>query len=212
MAWDRLRDGELRDILDSITLLGRYLRRNRSASERIYIDAVRRTLAEESANYRVDAEFGVHPAVDGAYQASIDGAVRSLAAARFEAARSHIQKADDQLLPAGNTREAIRAAFDAVENIFRQQFARAPSINRTSIQNDLRPRVDRLHSDPVEKRTAGKVVDALTDWVDACHNYRHEPGHQEPAPAPDELAVLLVSQGVSFSRWLADLMRLVAAP
>lgn len=212
LDWEDLRDGELRDILDSITLLGGYLRASRMTSERIYLPAVQRIFAEESASYRIDPDFGVHPAVDGAYQANIQSAVRSLAAAQFGAARAHIQRADDELLPAGNTRESIRAAYDAVENIFRQQFDRAPHINRASIQNDLRPLVDRVHADPVEKRTAGKIVDALADWVDACHNYRHEPGHPEPTPPSDELAVLLVSQGISFSRWLADLMRLSNGP
>lgn len=202
-----LRDGELRDVLDAITLVGQFLRRRGFASEMPFLSSVRRILLEESASYRVDDDFGLHPAVDGAYQANIVSAVRSLSAGSFEAARSHIQRADDLLLPAGNTRDAIRAAFDAVENIYRQQFSRAPHINRASIQSDLRPLVDGLHADAVERRTASKTVESLSDWVDACHNYRHEPGHAEPTPPSHDLAVLLVSQGISYGRWLADLMK-----
>lgn len=208
VLWDKLGEGELRDILDTITLLGHYLRAQRMTSEVRFLTAVRRILSEESASYRIDPDFGVHPAVDGAYQANVEAAIRSLAPANFLAARGHIEKADKQLLPAGDTREAIRAAFDAVENIFRQQFSRAPHINRGSIQSDLRPLVDRLYADGVEKRTAAKMVDALSDWVDACHNYRHEPGHPEPTPPSEDLAVLLVSQGFSYARWLADLMQM----
>lgn len=211
LSWATLTGGELRDILDTITLLGQYMRRQGMVSEGRFRTEVQRILGEESASYRIDADFGIHPAVDSAYQANVDAAIRSLALSKFSAARGHIERADHQLLPAGNTREAIRAVFDAVENVFRQQFERATHINQATIQNDLRPFVDGLYADPVERRTAAKIVNSLSDWVEACHFYRHEPGHAEPTPPSHDLAVILVSQGISYARWLADLMQKAAA-
>jgi hypothetical protein len=42
----------------------------------------------------------------------------------------------------------------------------------------------------------------FADWVDACHNYRHEDGIEEPSQPPIELAVELIGVGGSFLRWL----------
>ena len=207
VPWDDLARWELKDVLDTITLVSRFLTPDAVNTAKVFAREVTRIFAEESANYRLDNKFGIHPAVDAAYQATFDASVRSLGSARFQAVREHLAKADDELLSTGNSREAIRSGFDAVENLFKQLFPRATNINRTTIQNDLRPLVDRLYSDPPEKRTALKIVESLVDWVDACHNYRHEPGHSEPTPPEWDLAVLVVSQSIAFSRWLAVLLK-----
>jgi len=43
------------------------------------------------------------------------------------------------------------------------------------------------------------------DWIEAAHFYRHEPGMEEPAQPPLELAIELVSVGAAFIRRLAGL-------
>jgi hypothetical protein len=47
-------------------------------------------------------------------------------------------------------------------------------------------------------------VDAFRDWVDAAHFYRHEAGREAVAQPPLSLAILLISAGASFLRWLAE--------
>lgn len=202
--WEDFLGFELRDVLDCITLLHKYLIL-RNANTGAYIKHVRHVLAEEAMAYRLDDEGGVHPAIDTAYQIAQQTVIRSLGTQEFHAARQYIVRADDELLPKGNTREAIRAIFDAVENVFKQCFPKAISINKANIQNYLRPHIDQLYLDNVARRTANKSIESLIDWVDAAHNYRHEPGHAEPVGPPDDLAVMIVSQGLAYVRWLADI-------
>ncbi|MCX5578864.1 hypothetical protein [Kaistia terrae] len=207
LRWDDFRKVELRDLLDSVTLIGRSVRAQNQHLGAIYFREVSRIFEEERTAYRLDEDFGVHPSIDPAYEANLESAVRGLSSLGFNAARDYLQKADDELLPSGDTRQAIRSVFDAVENVFKQVFPKATSVNSKTIQNELRPHVERSHADGPEKRTALKNVEALTDWVDGCHNYRHEPGHQEPIPPQEGLAVLIVSQGIGYARWLAELSK-----
>jgi hypothetical protein len=59
--------------------------------------------------------------------------------------------------------------------------------------------------DAVALRAANKQVAAFKDWVDASHNYRHEAGSEEPVQPPLDLAVLAISNGTAFLRWLIAL-------
>lgn len=205
--WDDILDWELRDILCAITLVGRYASTKKTHEASQYPAQIARIFTEESANYRLDEKCGVHPGVDTAYQANYVASIRGTEQEAYTAARSFLSKADDNLMPDGDRREAVRAAFDAVENIFKIAFDGAISLNKMTINGHLRPFVERTHTDVVAKRTALKSCEALMDWADACHNYRHAHGEPEPAAPPEELVVVLVSQGFSYVRWLADLRR-----
>jgi len=205
VTWSDILRWEMRDVLDAITLIGRTFDGNEGKYSRFKRE-ISRIFAEESASYRLDEKCGVHPAIDAAYLANFDSMIRHLGSKRFESARTHVAKADDELLPAGNSREAIRAIFDAVENLYKQIFPKAQSINSAGIKNDLKPFAQRFYLDGPEARAVSKNVDALSDWVEACHNYRHDPGHPDPTPPSEELAVLIVSQGIGYVRWLADLL------
>lgn len=44
-------------------------------------------------------------------------------------------------------------------------------------------------SNGIALRAANKAINALGDWLDACHNYRHEDGVEEPSQPPIDLAV-----------------------
>ena len=205
LDWDRLERGELRDLLDSITLIGRFLKMGNRRPFDEFAQEISRILVEESANYRIDEEFGLHPAIDAAYQANYESVVARLNGSKFEAARQHLHRADKELLPAGNNREAIRAVFDAVENLFKIIFPREQSLNVASIQSHLAPLVEKVFPEVVEKRASSHMIKALHDWVNCCHIYRHEQGHADPTPPNDDLSVLVVSQGISFVRWFASI-------
>jgi len=168
VEWKYLDDCEMRDVLDSVTLVARFMQKNRVSIDQYLADA-RRILSEESANYLIDDSFGVHPFIDSGYQATLVSVIRGLDGPRFIAAREHVQRSDKELLPTGNNREAVRAIFDASENIFKQMYPSATSINKGNIHNELRPRMERIYLDPVAKRAALKIVDAFSSWVDGAH-------------------------------------------
>ena len=52
---------------------------------------------------------------------------------------------------------------------------------------------------------AHKQLNSLREWIDAAHFYRHEPGTEEPAQPPIEIAIELVSQGAAWLRWLVTM-------
>ena len=205
--WDAVQKWALRDVLCAVTLIGEHVDSKGQGAAREYKAEVTRIFSEECASYRVDSECGVHPAVDASYQATLASAVRGLHPKSYAAARDYLTRADNSLMPDGDGRDAIRAAFDAVENVFRMMFDGAISLNKSTLQSHLRPLLERLFPDDAARRTALKFHDAFIDWADACHNYRHAAGQPEPAQPPEELTVALVSQGFGYVRWLADLRR-----
>lgn len=212
VPWDQVDKWELRDILCSITLIGRLLAKSRPQDAQHFRAELVRIFTEESAAYRLDDDFGVHPAIDSAFQANLAEAIRGTSQAAFVAAKEFLLKADQGLMPDGDSREAVRAAFDAVENVFRVMFGGAIALNKTTVQAHLRPFLETAYTDATAKRAALKSCESLIDWADACHYYRHATGQPEPNSPPEELAVALVGQGIAFVRWLVDLQRSYQRP
>lgn len=206
LDWSAFSRLEFRDFLDTITICKQFATGlNSIPSSSSLVKEFSRIFSEESSAYTVDDRLGVHPSVDPSFRANLESVVRGLGGASFEAARLHLERADISLLPQKDRRDAVRSIFDAVENVFKQTFPGAISINTATIQSVLKPAIEKVYPDDVEKRTALKQVESLKDWVDGCHNYRHEAGKPDPAAPPEELAVLMVSNGIAFTRWLADL-------
>lgn len=207
IRWDELLRWSNRDVLCSITLIFRQLYwRSQEHGERFIFD-LRRVFSEEHAAYTIDDAGGVHPFVDSTYQAHFAAVVRNLGAAGNNGALGFVQRADEQLMPGGDRREAIRAIFDAAENLFKITFNGTIALNKDTIQKHLQPHFANNGAEAVEQRASAKLSASLIDWADACHNYRHAPGAPDPAAPSEALAVALVSQGLGYVRWLCDLQQ-----
>lgn len=207
ILWGDILEWELRDVLCSITLTYRFLG-FKEYSEKIqmnFLFQIRSIFEEERMKYQIDEKGGVHPFVDPSFQANFSAAVRRLSGAEFRATKEYIEKADQNLLPSGDLREAIRATFDAAENTFKYMFSRATRLNSQNIESHFKPFVQKKYKGTIEQKASLKNLEAFRDWVDACHNYRHAEGQPDPAAPPEELAVAMVSQGISHLRWLVDL-------
>jgi hypothetical protein len=50
-----------------------------------------------------------------------------------------------------------------------------------------------------------QLADSLKAWTDAAHWYRHGQGKEEPKQPPASLAILSISAGAAFLRWLAEI-------
>ena len=108
---------------------------------------------------------------------------------------------------------AIRNTFDAIENLYKQMFPKVPQMNKINLQKHLKPVMERLFPGEKNKnarRSSLKLLEALTDWVDGVHEYRHAPGAPEPLQPPEALTILVVSQGLAYLRWLAELRQPIA--
>jgi hypothetical protein len=203
----------LRDILDTITITFRYLdgevRRHNRTRESLFewLRTVRRIFAEENLGYQVDVKGGVHFAIDEEFERNRSSAIASLQGSRYANALAEFTAAFASLdLVPANGKAAIRGVFLAAEALFLLMFPAASILGGPEVARHLRPVVDRtLGHDASARSAAHQILVGFKAWVIAAHNYRHEQGTEEPAQPPLSIAVLMVSQGAAFVRWLAEL-------
>lgn len=197
------------DVLDSVTVIFAFMKVNwgKGYDRNAWLQGVRRIFREENVSYRVDDEGGVHLAVDDEFARNIASVVVGLGAARYGNSRAEFDagmQALDQVPPDG--KYAIRGVFGANESLFRLMFPSAPRLGAAEAEKYLAPLVQKAYvSDATAARALAKAVGAYKSWIDAAHFYRHEQGVEEPTQPPLEAAILLVSQGASFLRWLIEL-------
>lgn len=193
---------ELRDVLDGVTIV---VRRAEKKSE--FLNEVRRVFSEEKVRYSVDAQGGVHFAVDVEFEQVRVAALSRLSSSRYQSVRQHFEAAYQALdgVPP-DPKAALRSMFFAVEGLFRLMFGSAHQLSSGEISKHLKPRLEVEYGGQKPAiYVAHKQLAQLSDWVDGAHFYRHEPGTEEPAQPPIDMAVHYVSTGASWLRWLAQL-------
>lgn len=208
-AEDVFRKGELRDVLDAVTLMSFALEARASkALAQQWIQFCQRAFKEEGVPYRVDDDGTVHYLVDVAFYEAADATVAVLARPPFTAAHDSIRSALEALTKAQpETTDAIRDTFVALETLVKVVTNTTNDLTERNVESQLRPLIDRRYKDAdvVAKGACTQALESLKDWVNACHKYRH--GHKVEASVdpPLELAILLVNNGLGFARWLATL-------
>jgi len=210
----------LSDLLTSVTVVAKYL----SIQAKIAIDvnearlvktklfelktAVSEAFAQEGAPYWIDELCGIHPLVDRVHTSTSVAAVRALNGPRYNAARSYVDAIDDDLLkvpPDGVA--AIYKTFLAAENLFKMMF-QADRLMSQQITKYLRPAVLQLYEgDTKLAEISDFEVESFIKWASAALKYRHAEGESNLPSPPQEVYVLLISQGLSFVRWLAEIDR-----
>lgn len=213
---------DLRDVLDSVTIHANFLRERTAigypddrqyARERLpkFFDEVREILAEERIRYTLDEQGGIHLQVDEQFQVNCAAAIQGMGNSRYAAARASLESGLSALDSAPpNGREAIRDVFGACENVFKQTFG-AQRLAGHLIDNHLRPAIDNLQWNSEAAAAAELMCGSLKSWTTAAHKYRHETGRPEPHQPPLDLAVMMVSQGTSFLRWLVMIDKAIMA-
>jgi hypothetical protein len=210
-----LEKAELRDVLDAITV--RYKRlalhyydasgEALAEAKKKFLAEARRIFAEERIRYRIDDAGGVHFTVDAEFERSRVSTLTRLGQARYAGVRELFEAAYvsmDSNPPDGKA--GIRNIFFAAEGLFRLMHPAAPQLNAGEIQKYLKPKVDSLFDGQKPAvYVAHKQVAAFKEWIDGAHFYRHEPGTEEPAQPPIDLAIYMISQGAAHIRWLAQL-------
>lgn len=210
--WTRVVRGmEMRDVLDMITIVCVCFRNvsRLSASDQIrpFLETVTRIFQEEQMGYRVDPAGGVHYAVDPEFETGRVATITALGRSRYNGVRSLFEAAFTALdgeLTDGKT--AIRQGFFATESLFRLMFPKAQQLGTGEVQTHLSPLVDRIYAGQRPGlMVAKKRLAALRSWIEAAHFYRHEPGSEEPAQPPLELAIYMLADAGAHVRWLAFL-------
>lgn len=199
---------DIRDFLDSVTLICKYFRTSGySRGIPVFLSEARRIFAEERLAYAIDDMGVVHPAVDREFQRNRQATIEGLGAPRYSNSLAAFERVSDELnATPPNGKDAWRAVFTAIEGLFRLMFPRAPQLNAGEIDANLAVLLQKTYTaDPVALRAATKQLAAFKDWIDSSHFYRHEQGSEEPVQPPLDLAVLAISSGAAFLRWLIAL-------
>lgn len=203
-------ESELRDILDTVTVIWRELGGRSNQNAAIYwLAFVKQVFEEENLRYRVDAEGGVHFFVDEEFERSNVATIVALQNPPFNAVSNAFQQSLDYLNPGKqDTKAAVRSSFEAMETMLKL-FAGNKKVSRlgpTEVGKILKPKVEEVYSsDPVAAMAAGEMIKGVSDWINAAQLYRHGQKVEEPANPPLELAVAFISQGASYLRWLANI-------
>jgi len=205
VPWEKLVREKLaiRDLLDILTLLYRQVS---PAKGRLFKLSVSRIFAEEAIGFSVDDEMGFHPAFDKEFERSRGSVVQILNSEKFRHEADFVAKSETALLADPiDGRAAIRAVYDAAENLFKRITGKQ-NITNGHVRKELSPvALLGIPEDGKSNVAVIKTLDAFEDWTAACHVYRHAPGEAETAQPTEAMAVLLVSQGYGFVRWLAEL-------
>jgi hypothetical protein len=203
----------VRDLYDSITEIARYTTARRAEnSSRAWIERVMRAAAEENLGIRIDSKGGVHPLVDKLFEVQRAATIGVLSGSRYQGTLNAFEKAHAALeRDPPDPQEAVRSTFDAVENLFKLMTnGKAPRLGAQEAKDHLGSMIARIYTAAPAKHAAAKALASLCDWIDGAHFYRHSPGTPEPAPPPFELAIMFISTGAGFLRWLAEIDRATA--
>ncbi|MGQ2989917.1 MAG: hypothetical protein ACT6RD_08245 [Brevundimonas sp.] len=197
---------ELRDILGLITVTYQVLLKNNSSKASAWLEFCARALHEEALSYRIDDKGGVHYLVDAEFGRSLSSTIAALDHADFGHARDSLVRLNAALDRGPDTLSAVRECWDANENVFKILFAGKPPRLTENELKLLEPLlVDQYSANGLA--AARQMKESFGRWVTAMHQYRHAPHLTDPAPPPLDLAVLMVSQGLGFLRWLAAFKR-----
>jgi hypothetical protein len=204
-GWEQFFDScELRDLLDLVTVIYRNFDYLPQKSE-TWINGVRMIFREENVRYRVDDAAAVHFAVDGEFEHNQASAISALQLPRYGAALAHFeagQRALDPVPP--QTRDAIRQTFECVETLFKLMFPTNAKLGPSEAQKALQPLLqERLAGS--ELYASLRNLEAFKAWIVGAHQYRHGQAVEQPDNPGVATAVLSVSLGASFARWLAEL-------
>ena len=195
-------------MLDTITVVAASLHSEYSKDDRRgrFLAEARRILKEENLAYEIDEIGGVHPLVDATFSAAMDSAISGMDNPRYAASAECVNRIDGYLLQdPQDFIGAIRAVFGACENTFKLMYG-VPRLDAKTAGERIGGDQQRFYTEhPTLQAASAKTLEAFKQWVNAAHFYRHEQGVEEPNQPAPEVAILLVSQGLSFVRWLTAL-------
>ena len=195
------------DFLDAITLVYRYLFWHISEDVAYWWrDVVRQIFADEHLAYQIDDAGGVHPAVDQEFQRNIVSTVAALQSHRYQSISQSIEIASSHLYAdPPNYKMAWRAMLLAVEGLFGLKFTHA-RLTPEEILRRLLPAVESAYkTNSTAQKATRAILTCFQGWVEASLMYRHQPGVADAPDPPADIAILAISHGASFIRWLADL-------
>ncbi len=204
---DFFKKTELRDLLDSITVIYKAL--SSAGSDQIadkWKGFVARALSEENLGYQLDEKCGVHYFVDEEFERNRYSTLLVLDNPRYSSIRTAYDMAYQYLdSHPMDTKGAVRSIFESIE-ILVKQMVDTKNLNKWVVENTLKEKcLSCYESDATAKTVMSKMFDGFAQWVDSIHNYRHGQTDTDPVAPPVNIAVYALSSGTAFLRWLIEL-------
>jgi hypothetical protein len=206
---DVFKKNELRDVLDSITLIYQCLIKKQwpslATEWKVFVS---RCLKEENVGYQLDSECGVHYFVDEEFERNRFSTLTALnepdllgVKAAYEDAYRHL----DNTPP--DTKAAARSIFESIE-ILVKQLVKTKNLNKWVLDNTLKEMaLNSLAKDDTERNVISGMFEGMGLWVNGMHNYRHGQPEQQPVEPSEELTVYMLSSGSSFLRLLLEMRK-----
>lgn len=199
---------ELRDILDSITLIYNAVKAQRKPDlAEQWRSFVEQALKEENLCYRIDKKAVVHYLVDEEFERSRISVLKALENQRYAGIKAAFEDSHRYLdTDPIDTKASVRSMFESIEILVKLMVPSVPRLTKNVIKTELKKIVTTAYrDDSVAIETIEKIFNGLGEWVDALHNYRHGQGKEEPVVPPLDFAIYVFSSGASFLRWLIEI-------
>lgn len=196
---------ELRDVLDTITIIARFGIIPNDHREFIK-EFVKRALTEEHMAFRLDSDGGVHFFVDAEFEKSRAATLAGLSEPQYEAVRTEYEKAflrlDDD---PPDTSDAIFAMFKSLESLYKLMTGSGGKdrLGYNGAKKKLAPLIlEFCDNVPTAKKAVEQAFAGFYDWIEAAQNYRHADGEPKASPAPLDFTIHMIATGSSYLRWL----------
>ena len=204
---DFFKRNELRDVLDSITLIYHVLLTGglRSTAEKWHTFASR-VLKEENMGYQLDSSCGVHYLVDEEFERNRFSILTVLDDPKYSNVRAAFEDAYRYM--DGNpidTKAAVRSMFESIEILVKQMVS-TKNLNKWIVENTLKKKcLTPYKSDMIALKVVTEFFDGFAQWVDGLHNYRHGQTSPDPVAPTEEIAIYVLSSGSAFLRLLVGI-------
>lgn len=194
-----------RDLLDFMTIL---IEMSPEDERSAVIATLRTMLLEEYLAFEMTDDGSVKPKIDMAFAGNVEAAIALMGKPRYAGVRREFETGQTSLSPIPpNWTQATRHTFFALENLFKLMFPKQPRLGAKEAETVLKAALDRRYASatPSVQREASRMLSAFKEWIEAGHFERHAQGTEDPHTIPEELGILMVSQGTSYLRWLIEL-------
>lgn len=211
-----LRICPLRDFYDFVTVYRQALeeefKRTRYTSDQIlartWTMECQTAFVEENVAFRVDNAGVVRPLVDTEFDRNLSTLLAGLSDRRLAAVRLEVETSISELeRPQPATKAAIRSMFEALE-IYSKIVVTSYNVQKLDasvVEHHILPIIQgKPGMFKPSQDVAHHLAMSLIDWIKGAHLYRHGQNTTEPAPPPLDLAVVYVSMGAAYLRWIVE--------
>jgi hypothetical protein len=169
-----------------------------------WLSFITQAFEDENVAYRVLPDARVTYFVDELFEQARISSLEALDERGLETAQGHFEAALQALKHPDKSSLAISEFFKATENAFKVITGEA-QLKEGNCQSALQRLVGPKTT--AENTATNLMLTSFGKWIAAAHNYRHADDTEVPMPPSKELAVWMISTGMSHLRWMLSIRK-----